>query len=174
MHNAHNIVADTASKFLYIVGANGGGETCGGGLHVVDASDPLSPTFAGCYNDRAGANSRGYTHDAQCIEYNGSDTRYRGRQICVGSNESELNIADVTDKAKPVTVGRNSYPNVACAHQGWFDEEQRYFYMNDEGDELARTVPGTRTLAGISASSVIRSSCTSTSDPYAPPTTTCS
>jgi len=28
-----------------------------------------------------------------------------------------------------VTVGRNSHPNVACAHQGWFDDEQRYFHL---------------------------------------------
>jgi choice-of-anchor B domain-containing protein len=127
VHSAHNVVADTASGFLYVVGASGGGETCGGGLHMVDARDPLNPVFAGCYNDRSGANSRGYTHDAQCLQYNGPDTRYRGRQICVGSNESEINIADVTDKATPVTIARNSYPNVAYAHQGWFDEEQRYF-----------------------------------------------
>jgi choice-of-anchor B domain-containing protein len=82
----------------------------------------------------------------QCVIYRGPDARYRGRQICIGSNEREINIADVTDKAKPVTVGRNSYPNVAYAHQGWFDDEQKYFYMNDELDEVAGTVPGTRTL----------------------------
>ena len=64
----------------------------------------------------------------------------------MGSNETELNIADMTDKANPVTIGRQSYPNVAYAHQGWFDEEQRYFYMNDELDEMAGTVEGTRTL----------------------------
>ncbi len=62
------------------------------------------------------------------------------------SNETEINIADVTDKARPVTIGRNSYPNVAYAHQGWFDDEQRYFYMNDEGDEIAGVVAGTRTI----------------------------
>jgi len=146
MNSAHNVVADTSSGFLYIVGANSGGETCGGGLHMVDARDPLNPVFAGCYNDREGANSRGYTHDAQCLTYEGPDAEYRGRQICVGSNEKEINIADVTDKANPVTVGRNSYPNVAYAHQGWFDEEQRYFYQNDELDELAGTVAGTRTI----------------------------
>lgn len=146
VHSAHNVVADTASGFLYIVGGNSGGETCGGGLHMVDARDPLNPVFAGCYNDRAGSNPRGYTHDAQCVTYSGPDARYRGREICVGSNESEINIADVTDKANPVTVGRNSYPNVAYAHQGWFDEEQRYFYMNDELDELAGNVEGTRTI----------------------------
>ncbi|MEX2465747.1 MAG: choice-of-anchor B family protein [Gemmatimonadota bacterium] len=143
--SAHNVVADTASGFLYIVGANSGGETCGGGLHMVDASDPLRPAFAGCYHDPT-TNGRGYTHDAQCLVYDGPDERYRGRQICVGSNESEINIADVTDKANPVTLGRMSYPNVAYAHQGWFDEEQRYFYMNDEIDELAGTVEGTRTI----------------------------
>ena len=146
MASAHNVVADTTSGFLYIVGANSGGETCGGGLHMVDARDPKNPVFAGCYNDRAGANSRGYTHDAQCVTYRGPDSRYHGREICVGSNEAEINIADVTDKSNPVTVGRNSYPNVAYAHQGWFDDEQRYFYMNDELDELAGTVAGTRTI----------------------------
>jgi choice-of-anchor B domain-containing protein len=146
VHSAHNVVADTSSGFLYIVGANGGGETCGGGLHMVDVRAPLKPVFAGCYNDKSGTNRRGYTHDAQCVTYRGPDVRYRGRQICVGSNESEINIADVTDKGKPVTVGRNSYPNVAYAHQGWFDDQQRYFYMNDELDELAGTVAGTRTI----------------------------
>jgi choice-of-anchor B domain-containing protein len=146
IHSAHNVVADTASGFLYIVGANGGGETCGGGLHIVDARDPKSPVFAGCYNDATGARARGYTHDAQCVVYRGPDTRYTGRQICVGSNESEINIADVTDKAQPVPIGRSGYPNVAYAHQGWFDESQRYFYMNDELDEIGGLVDGTRTL----------------------------
>jgi choice-of-anchor B domain-containing protein len=146
IHSAHNVVVDTTSGFLYVVGANSGGETCGGGLHIVDAREPRQLRFIGCYNDRAGANPRGYTHDAQCLVYRGPDTRYRGREICVGSNEREINIADVTDKANPVLIGRNSYPNVSYAHQGWFDDEQRYFYMNDEGDELDGVVDGTRTI----------------------------
>ncbi len=144
--SAHNIVADTLSRYLYVVGANSGGETCGGGLHIIDARQPESLKFIGCYNDVAGANPRGYSHDAQCVTYSGPDVKYRGREICVGSNEKEINIADVTDKTKPVVIGRNSYPNVAYAHQGWFDQEQRYFYMNDEGDEAAGLVEGTRTI----------------------------
>ncbi len=146
VHSAHNVVADTTSHFVYIVGANGGGETCGGGLHMVNVRDALRPAFAGCYNDQSGTNPRGYTHDAQCLVYHGPDTRYHGKQICIGSNETEINIADVTDKSKPVLIGRNSYPDVGYAHQGWFDDEQRYFYMNDEGDELMGTVAGTRTI----------------------------
>ena len=144
--SAHNVVADEESKFLYIVGANSGGQTCGGGLHMVDASDAPRLTFAGCYHDPSSPGARGYTHDAQCLVYRGPDERYRGRQICVGSNESEINIADVTDKSNPVTLGRMSYPNVAYSHQGWFDDEQRHFYMNDEIDELQGLVAGTRTI----------------------------
>ncbi|MCA9762531.1 MAG: choice-of-anchor B family protein, partial [Gemmatimonadetes bacterium] len=54
---------------------------------------------------------------------------------------------DVTDKANPKVLGRNSYPNVVYAHQGWFDAEQRYFYMNDENDEASGAVTeGTRTI----------------------------
>jgi len=143
--SAHNVVADTASNFLYVVAANSGGRTCGGGLHMVDATDPERPTFAGCYHD-ASSGGRGYTHDAQCLVYEGPDEEYQGRQLCIGSNESELNIADVTDKSNPRTVARVSYPNVAYAHQGWFDEDQRYFYMNDEGDETAGNVDRTRTM----------------------------
>jgi choice-of-anchor B domain-containing protein len=143
--SVHNIAADTASKFLYLASANSGGITCGGGLHIVDARDQGRPVFAGCYHSPS-ATSRGGTHDAQCVIYRGPDTRYRGRELCIGSNESEINIADVTDKANPTLIGRNSYPNVAYAHQGWFDDEQRYFYMNDEIDELQGTVEGTRTI----------------------------
>lgn len=146
IHSAHNVVADTTSGFLYVVAANSGGRTCGGGLHMVDARDPGNPTFAGCYHDASTPGSRGYTHDAQCLVYDGPDEDYRGRELCIGSNESELNIADVTDKADPRTVARVSYPNVAYAHQGWFDDDRRYFYMNDEGDEAAGNVDRTRTM----------------------------
>lgn len=144
--SAHNVVADTASGFVYVVGSNSGGETCGGGLHMVDVRTPQRPTFVGCYHDGESASGRGYTHDAQCVVYHGPDEAYQGRQICFNSNETELNIADVTDKSNPVTVSRASYPNVAYAHQGWLDDEHRYFYMNDEGDEVAGLVDRTRTL----------------------------
>ncbi|HKK92494.1 MAG TPA: choice-of-anchor B family protein, partial [Longimicrobiales bacterium] len=79
--SAHNVVADTASGFVYVVGANSGGTTCGGGLHMVDVRDPENPTFAGCYTDDEGGGRRGYTHDAQCLVYDGPDDEYVGRQI---------------------------------------------------------------------------------------------
>lgn len=145
--SAHNIVINEESAFAYVVGASGGGETCGGGLHMINIEDPKNPIFAGCFADtRTGRRGTGYSHDAQCILYEGPDERYADREICFGSNETALSVADVTDKRNPVAVGMATYPNVAYSHQSWVSEDHAYLYMNDEGDEASGLVEGTRTL----------------------------
>ena len=147
VNSAHNIAIDTMTGYAFIVGASSGGETCGGGLHMVNLQNPKHPEFAGCFADpNTGRASTGYSHDAQCVVYRGPDTRYTGKHICLGANETALSIADVTDKANPKPVGRGSYPNVGYSHQGWLDDDQRYLYMNDELDELQGKVNGTRTI----------------------------
>lgn len=147
IHSAHNIVIDTLSGTAFAVGASSGGETCGGALHMIDIRQPRQPAFAGCFADPSTGNQRtGYTHDAQCLVYAGPDEAYRGRQICFNASETAVGIADVTDKAAPRAISRVSYPNVAYTHQGWLTEDQRYFLVNDEGDEGSGLVPGTRTL----------------------------
>ena len=145
--SAHNIVINEDEGFAYVVGSSGGGETCGGGLHMLDLSEPKNPVFAGCFaHGETGRSGTGYSHDAQCVAYHGPDEDYRGRQICIGSNENSLSIADVTDKDNPVAIAMSGYPAVAYAHQGWLTEDHRFFYMNDEGDEGSGEVEGTRTL----------------------------
>ena len=150
--SAHNIVVNEETGFAYAVGVNSGGDTCGGGLHMINVQQPTHPVFEGCFSDTTSGNSgTGYSHDAQCIIYDGPDTDYVGREICFGSNENKLSIADVTDKANPSFIASASYPNVGYAHQGWVTEDHKYFYMNDEGDEMnavqAETpMQGTRTL----------------------------
>lgn len=145
--SSHNLAINTDSGFAYAVGNSSGGETCGGGLHIINVEDPRRPTFVGCFQDtRTGSRGTGSSHDVQCVDYDGPDERYRGHEICFGSNETALSIADVTDKREPKAVAMATYPNVAYTHQGWLDEEHRYFYMNDEGDEVAGLVAGTRTL----------------------------
>ena len=145
--SVHNIVIDTTSGFAFAVGANAGGETCGGALHMIDIRSPREPKFAGCFADPStGIQRTGYTHDSQCLVYDGPDTTYHGRQICVNSSETALGIADVTDKANPKALSRASYPNVGYTHQGWFSEDKRYFYVNDELDEVQGMTNGTRTL----------------------------
>ncbi len=145
--SAHNIVINEDTGFAYAVGARGGGEGCGGGLHMINIQDPLNPTFAGCFaHEGTGRSGTGYSHDAQCVIYHGPDEDYLGKEICLGSNETALSIADVTDKENPVALSSADYPNVSYAHQGWLTDDHRYFYMNDELDELGGEVVGTRTL----------------------------
>jgi choice-of-anchor B domain-containing protein len=152
VNSAHNIVINPESGFAFIVGARGGGETCGGGLHMVDIREPKNPTFAGCFADpQTGRASTGYSHDAQCVMYTGPDTEHQGKEICFGANETALSIADVSNKQNPVALSRASYPDVAYTHQGWLSEDQRYFFLDDELDEInsrgdAEPMPGTRTL----------------------------
>jgi choice-of-anchor B domain-containing protein len=135
-HEAHNIAINQESGFAYTMGGN----TCAGGLHMIDIRDPQNPSFAGCYS------ADGYTHDVQCVIYSGPDTRFTGREICFASNEDTVTIVDVTDKAEPVQLGRHSYTQNAYTHQGWLMPGQRYFVTDDEVDEFQFDLPGTRTL----------------------------
>ena len=147
VNSAHNVFVNEDTGYAYIVGASGGGETCGGGLHMVNLEDPATPTFEGCFADeRTGRSGTGYSHDVQCVVYEGPDERYQGREICFGANETALSIADVTDKQNPKAISVSGYPNVGYTHQGWLSEDQRYFYMNDELDVLQGLVDNTRTL----------------------------
>ena len=146
INSVHNIVINEETGFAYAVGSSAGGDTCGGGLHMIDIRDPKNPTFAGCFADaNTGRSGTGYTHDAQCVVYRGPDEEHRGKEICFGANENALSIADVTDKENPVALAAVDYPNIGYAHQGWLTEDQAYFFMGDETDEF-RLVPNTRTI----------------------------
>lgn len=142
--SAHNIVINEETGFAYSVGTSEG-RTCGGGLHMIDIRTPAEPKFAGCFADEStGQRRTGYVHDAICVVYRGPDADHQGKEICFGSNETALSIADVTDKANPAALAAVSYPDLGYTHQGWLDEEHEYLYMNDEFDEYNRGK--TRTL----------------------------
>ncbi|WP_419948247.1 choice-of-anchor B family protein [Candidatus Palauibacter sp.] len=135
--SAHNIVINEETATAYAVGSSGGGETCGGGLHMIDISDPKAPSFVGCHAQAGTGRGRtGYTHDAQCVNYHGPDAEHAGKEICLKANETAVVIADVTDRDNPVTLSTADYPAVAYTHQGWLTEDHRYFYQNDELDEM--------------------------------------
>lgn len=115
-----------------------GTRTCEGGLHVVDVRTPAAPRGAGCFS------LDGYTHETQCVIYAGPDATYRDREICFNSNEDTLTIVDATDKREQMQLSRTGYGGSAYTHQGWLTEDQRFFLVNDEGDEVAFRHP-TRT-----------------------------
>lgn len=132
--SAHNLVINEETGFAYSVGSSGGDHSCGPGLHMIDIRTPTAPQFAGCFNSSI---HRGYTHDAQCVVYRGPDEAHRGKEICIGADERGIAISDVTDKSGPVELSATTYPTAAYTHQGWLTEDHRYFYLNDENDELS-------------------------------------
>jgi choice-of-anchor B domain-containing protein len=123
--NTHNLDINEETGFAYLVGTS----TCRGGLHMVDIRSPKNPQFAGCFEED------GYTHDSQCVDYDGPDRRYRGREICFASNEDTVTIVDVTDKANPEMLSRTGYPTASYTHQGWLTPDKQWFVFNDELDE---------------------------------------
>ena len=132
---AHNLAINEDSGFAYAVGT----DTCRGGLHMINIQNPTNPTSAGCFS------ADGYTHDAQCVNYAGPDLGHQGKEICFNSNVDTLTIVDVTNKAAPVMLSRTGYDGSRYTHQGWLTEDQVYFLMSDEEDELDYDVTNTRT-----------------------------
>jgi len=127
--NAHNIVINEDSGFAYVVGT-ARNDQYRGGAHFINIQDPKNPIAAGGYAEN------GYSHDAQVVTYAGPDEDYIGKEIYVGANESVIIIADVTDKDDPSFIASVDYSNIAYTHQGWFTEDQQYFILGDELDEI--------------------------------------
>ena len=127
--NSHNIVINENTGFAYPVGT-ARSDAFNGGVHFIDISDPLNPTAAGGYG------ASGYTHDAQVVTYTGPDADYAGREILIGANEAFIVLVDVTDKSNPTRISQLQYSNLGYTHQGWFTDDQRYFILGDELDEI--------------------------------------
>ena len=68
--------------FVYANGTRSG--TCGtaGGPHIVNVAEPRR---AG--RSPAATLTDGYTHDSQCLVYQGPDVAHQGKSICINSNE---------------------------------------------------------------------------------------
>lgn len=130
--NAHNMAVNEATNTGYVVGS----DTCAGGLHMLDLQDPANPAFLGCFSEDE------YTHDVQCVVYDGPDREHAGKEICLAANVDRLTIVDVTDKANPVMLSRTTYEGIGYTHQGSLTEDQAYFILGDELDEVNSYLAG--------------------------------
>jgi len=127
--STHNIAINEKTGFAYLVGCR----TCRGGLLVVDISEPINPQYAGCFD------ADGYTHDVECVIYNGPDRRFQNREICFAYNEDSVTIVDVHDKSNMVMLSRVEYFGNSYCHQGWLNEHQTHIFVDDELDEMDKT-----------------------------------
>ncbi len=126
----HNVVTNETNPTYAVLVGSTVGNSCNSGLHIVSMTQPLTPTFAGCFS------ADGYTHDAQCLTYDGPDSDYTGRELCFASNTDTLTIVDITDPSNATQISRTTYPYVSYTHQGWLTEDRHYFLLNDETDEF--------------------------------------
>lgn len=136
--NTHTIFINESTPYAYLFGSN----TFAGGAHIVNISNPMSPTFQAGFTPPA-IGSSSYIHDGQVVIYNGPDATYQGREILFAANargtgntnDDTVSIIDVTNKAAINQVGAATHPNARYIHQGWLTPDQRYFLVNDELDE---------------------------------------
>lgn len=124
---AHNIVINEENGYAYAVGT----QQFGGGPYIVNIENPTNPFFVSGYS------GDDYTHDAQVVIYTGPDQNHVGKELYIGSNENEIVILDVTNKNNVQFISSLAYTNVGYSHQGWFTEDQRFFIMGDELDEIS-------------------------------------
>jgi choice-of-anchor B domain-containing protein len=69
--SAHNVSTNPVTGLGIVSGSN----TCSGGFRMFDLASPLLPSCLGCYS------GDGYTHDVQCVIYNGPDGDHLGSEI---------------------------------------------------------------------------------------------
>ncbi len=129
--SCHTITIDETRPYAYLMGC----DSYNGGPVFVDISNPLNPTGVGGYGNS------GYTHDGQIVTYTGPDTDYTGKDIFIGCNGSfgsnnKVVFLDVTDKSNPILISELTYDNPGYTHQGWLTEDQHYYLLGDELDEM--------------------------------------
>ena len=115
---AHNIFIDNG--YAYVIRTS-----IGGGMHILDLSDPVNPVQTAYYT------ASGPIHDV----YVWDDT------VVVGAGLSgEFHLVDVTDKSNPQLVSASPSISGIFAHSGWMTEDKRYFFGTEEFNKVDITV----------------------------------
>jgi len=127
--DAHNIHINEESGYAYVLRTTNP-DLCSGAMYMVNIQEPSNPTAAGCFNEG------GLASDAMCVMYHGDDAEYQGKEVCILASDDDLIIADVSDKANPVTLKTVGYANITRAHNAWLTEDHNYFVSADMNDEM--------------------------------------
>lgn len=113
---AHNIFIDNG--FAFVVGTNGGG-----GMHILDLSNPVNPVRTAYYSQS------GYIHDV-----------YVWNDTVVAMAESTYDLINISNKSNPQLISVSAALPGIYAHSGWMTEDKRYFIGTEEFDVRDITV----------------------------------
>jgi len=75
----------------------------------------------------------GMVHDAQCMVYDGPDTRYAGEEICFLSTDG-LGTLAVYSWTTGTLLSETTYANSVHSHQSWISEDGHFLFHGDELD----------------------------------------
>lgn len=132
-----NTALTDKTAILYMNGTN----RTSGVFRAFSLTNPAAPALIG----PPATNTR-YTHDSTSVII----TDGRTSQCAAGHNPCEvlfdfngsfsptqnrLNIWDVTDPANPVRISSTPYPGSGYTHSGWYSDDARYLFIQDEIDE---------------------------------------
>ncbi len=113
---AHNIFIDDG--FAYVIGTNSGG-----GMHILDLTDPVNPVRTAYYTGSQ------YIHDV-----------YVWNDTVVACAEDTYDLVDVSDKSNPQLISSSAALPGIYAHSGWMTEDKRYFFGTEEFNSIDITV----------------------------------
>lgn len=113
---AHNIFIDNG--FAFVIGTDGGG-----GMHILDLSNPVNPTRSSYYT------GSGYIHDV-----------YVWNDTVVACAEDVYDLVDIADKNNAQLISRSIALPGIYAHSGWMTEDKRYFLGTEEFNQIDITV----------------------------------
>ena len=130
--------------FVYVTGADRGtdGDTGYGSLIGLEISSPTVPTEV----LKTPPNAQ-YIHDGTSIVIDDArtaacksgNTQMQGHNPCevfIDYNEDSLDIWDVTDKSAPLMLSSTYYRDAHYTHSGWWSEDKRFVFLQDERDEM--------------------------------------
>ncbi len=113
---AHNIFIDDG--YAYVIGTNSGG-----GMHILDLTDPVNPVRTAYYTGSQ------YIHDV-----------YVWNDTVVACAEDTYDLVDVSDKSNPQLISSSAAIPGIYAHAGWMTEDKRYFIGTEEFNTVDITV----------------------------------
>ena len=151
IHQAHNVYISNVDyttgvplpgmkSFVYVTGANV--DFGDGGLIGLDISSPTAPTEV--LNT---SHTAQYIHDgtsividdartAACKSGNAQMQGHNPCEVFIDYNEDTLDIWDVTDKSAPLMLSSTYYKDAHYTHSGWWSEDKRSVFLQDELDEM--------------------------------------
>ena len=119
------------TPYAYILGSN----LDLGAFRILDLNDPTAPVEV-----TSPPPGTEYVHDATSLVI--ADERasacgpgHKPCEVLVDYNENTVDFWDVTDKSNPLMLSSMPYENSAYTHSGWWSQDKRFVFIQDELDE---------------------------------------